>query len=238
MPPPDGTRIYAIAQRVFDGQVLQLQSLFCDQKTAEQRTPILSLRLPGSYRTYTTLVYLAYICRAGDVVTPVGRAHAPIKGKPNLQSIGFSPVPYRVIPPGAAGTLPFPDTHQASRQYTGACWYADNCRIYRRLNRGMRYTLSTRGPTTKSGCAGRVIGEGFHAAHLVSGMQNSVEHRNSALLLRQNRARRGTRRGLIRRTLIGGVELQAVSVTPKANASARRELKMCSQVAPGYEIEK
>ncbi len=213
--------------------------LFCDQKTAEQRTPILSLRL---------LWQLSYIYHAGfwhifaarvDVVTPVGRAHATIKGKPNLHINRF-----------------FTCTVQSNSTRSGRDIYRsliltrhhgnilalvgtlDNCRIYRRLNRGMRYTLSARRADNKSGCAGRVIGEGFHAAALVSGMQNSVEHRNSALLLPTESGEKRYRRGLIRRTLIGGLSYRRSASRQKPMPAPDGKLKMCSQVAPGYEIEK
>jgi hypothetical protein len=40
--------------------------------------------------------------------------------------------------------------------------------VNRSLNRGMRYALRPAGPTTKSGCFGRLIEDGVHGAALGS----------------------------------------------------------------------
>src|SRR5699024_7960397 len=87
-------------------------------------------------RWFTWHIFAARV----DVVTPVGRAHATIKGKPNLHINRF-----------------FTCTVQSNSTRSGRDIYRsliltrhhgnilalvgtlDNCRIYRRLNRGMRY---------------------------------------------------------------------------------------------------
>lgn len=107
----------------------------------------------------------------------------PSRESPIFTSIGFSPVPYRVIPPEQQGHTPFLILTGHHGNILALVSALDNCRIYRRLNRGMRYTLSTRRADNKvrlrrQGNRGRIP-----RCSTVSGMQNSVEHRNSALLL-------------------------------------------------------
>ncbi len=160
----------------------------------------------------------------------------PSRESPIFTSIGFSPVPYRVISTREQqGHTPFPYTHQALRHILALVSALDNCRIYLRLNRGMRYTLETRRLTTKSGCAGGRIGKDSTPQHPVSGMQNSVEHRTFVSFCRQNRVR-GTS---------GAVDLEGnslVVLSYRRSASCESQcqrqtgkLKMCSQVAPGLK---
>ncbi len=170
--------------------------LFCDQKTAEQRTPILSLRLLWqlSYIYHAGLPWHIFAARV-DVVTPVGRAHATIKGKPNLHINRF-----------------FTCTVQSNSTRSGRDIYRslilttrhhgnilalvgtlDNCRIYRRLNRGMRYTLSARRADNKvrlrrQGNRGRIP----RCSTWCQGCKIVLSIEILRFFCRQNRARRGT----------------------------------------------
>ncbi len=115
----------------------------------------------------------------------------------------------------------------------------DNCRrIYRRLNRGMRYTWCPAGPTTKSGCAGRVIGEGFHTAAPGQGCKIVLSIEILRFFCRQNRARRGTRRRSDQKDVDrAGLSYRRSASRQKPMPAPDGKLKMCSQVAPGYGIE-
>ncbi len=148
----------------------------------------------GSYRTYTTLVYPHIFAARVDVVTPVGRAHATIKGKPNLHINRF-----------------FTCTVQSNSTRSGRDIYRsliltrhhgnilalvgtlDNCRIYRRLNRGMRYTLSARRADNKvrlrrQGNRGRIP----RCSTWCQGCKIVLSIEILRFFCRQNRARRGT----------------------------------------------
>ena len=152
------TRIYAIAQGVFDGQILQLQTIVLrpEDRRTQYTDTVAAFALAAIVhipRWFTWHIFAAWV----DVVTPVGRTHSTIKGKPNFDINRFFT---RTVQS---------DSTRSCRNVNRAfilTWQhgnilaligvLDNCRIHRSLNGRVRHTLCARRSNNKV----RLCGQG------------------------------------------------------------------------------